>query len=330
MRQPSGMLSLRWRARPARSRRRRHQHRLGEGHAHEVGQRAAPVAAEDPEAVHRARRARSCSRRSDRGGSARTRRTRSGRGRRRGPPARRRAPRRRPRSTSATNSWPMAIGPGIGASPRRIGWSRSHSATASGRTSASPGPWSAGAGTSHHSTWRSAVIVSCCIRPPGVAGAGAAGAQLCAARRHSAARGPARARLERGDRESARRAASRRSKPVASRRSRRGASQLVEAGLHRRADRLAARRHLERGGGHRAPALEVRRLQAGGEQAGERLDGVGDRRLGPQQVTRPPPPGRPRGRSPRPRSAPCRPGSSGTASPRGASLRSSSSFSPVP
>ena len=96
--------------------------------------------------------------------------------------------------TSATNSWPMAIGPGMGASPRRIGWSRSHRATASGRTSASPGPWSAGAGTSHHSTCRSAVIVSCCISPPVVAGVGAAGARPRAARRHSAVRGPARGR----------------------------------------------------------------------------------------------------------------------------------------
>ena len=43
------------------------------------------------------------------------------------------SPRRRTRGRSA-------IGPGIGASPRTIGWSRSHSATASGRTSASPGP----------------------------------------------------------------------------------------------------------------------------------------------------------------------------------------------
>ena len=58
----------------------------------------------------------------------------------------------------------------------------------------------------------------------------------------------------------------------------------LEAGLHRGADRLAARRHLERGGGDGAAALEVRRLEAGGEQAGERLDGVGHRRLGPQQV----------------------------------------------
>ena len=58
----------------------------------------------------------------------------------------------------------------------------------------------------------------------------------------------------------------------------------VEAGLHGGADRLAARRHLERGRGDRTAALEVRRLEAGGEQPGQRLDGIGHRRLGPQQV----------------------------------------------
>ena len=170
------------------------QHRVGEGHAHEVGRARRPSRRRRRRSRTSSAAARSCSRRS---GPRRQRAqapqeiwkgttTRSP-----GATARTSSP---TSATSATNSWPRAIGPGIGASPRRIGWSRSQSATASGRTSASPGPWSAGAGTSHHSTCRSAVIVSCCISPPGVAGVRAAGARPRAARRHSAGRGPARAR----------------------------------------------------------------------------------------------------------------------------------------
>src|SRR5919197_5154132 len=53
-------------------------------------------------------------------------------------------------ATSATHSWPTAIGGSYGVSPAMIGASRSQVATASGRTSASRPPSRSGSSTSSH------------------------------------------------------------------------------------------------------------------------------------------------------------------------------------
>src|SRR5918995_1524760 len=55
------------------------------------------------------------------------------------------------------------MGVGNGARPLMIGWSRSQSAAASGRTMASFASRRSGSGASSHSTWRSSVSVSCRI-----------------------------------------------------------------------------------------------------------------------------------------------------------------------
>jgi hypothetical protein len=64
-------------------------------------------------------------------------------------------------TTSAMHSCPSGNGSPTGTIPVRNAASRSHIATASGRTIASPSPPSAGSGTSRHSTAPTPVISSC-------------------------------------------------------------------------------------------------------------------------------------------------------------------------
>ena len=120
-------------------RRQRDQHRVGEGDAHQVGQRPAPVAL----------RRRRCRTWTSGGTSLQLAVTPRRQGSQRpheiwngtitrSPAA---TPASSPASaTSATNSWPSPNGPGNGTAPRTSQASRSHMATASGRTSASRGP----------------------------------------------------------------------------------------------------------------------------------------------------------------------------------------------
>src|SRR5437764_2095546 len=63
-------------------------------------------------------------------------------------------------TTSATNSCPSASGPWNGEAPVTIAASRSHVATASGRTSACAGPSTAGSATSRHWTLTGSMKVS--------------------------------------------------------------------------------------------------------------------------------------------------------------------------
>jgi hypothetical protein len=63
-------------------------------------------------------------------------------------------------TTSATHSWPSGNGSATGTAPVRKAESRSHRATASGRTMASESPARAGSGASRHSTEPAPVITS--------------------------------------------------------------------------------------------------------------------------------------------------------------------------
>ena len=117
-----------------------------------VGEEPAPVRARLPEPVHRERRHGAAVAGAAAAGRRRTRRTRPETARSR---ARRAALARTPSpisTTSATHSCPSAIGAGNGVSPAIIAQSRSHVATATGRTSASPSHWSAGAAASRTSS----------------------------------------------------------------------------------------------------------------------------------------------------------------------------------
>ncbi len=129
----------------------RDEHLLGVGHPHQVGEEAAPGTPVRREAV---------------GGLPRDRLAVGGLSAATAPHTPQeiwngtltRMPGSRPSTpsatstTSATHSWPSGNGPPKGVSPRTMGVSRSHVATASGRTNASPLPVSAGSGTSSQSS----------------------------------------------------------------------------------------------------------------------------------------------------------------------------------
>ena len=311
-----GCCRWRWRARGRDARRRGDEHRVGERHPHHVRQRPAPVAPEDAEAIHRAR------------GHGRAVAGLSA------PAARARAARDLERHDDAVARRDAAhVVADLGhlghelvaerdrARERRLAAQDRLVEVAQGDRQRAherlARPLERGLGDVHHSTCRSTVIVSCCIRPPGVAGAVAAGAPPRAARRHSPRPGEDERAFEGGDGEigaprglgaleaGGLQALAQWRQPV------------VEARLRRDADRLAARRDLERGGGDRAPRSYADASRPAASRPASASTASATEGLARSRWRLPRRPGRPRARWPRPRSAPCRPGSSGTASPAG-------------
>ena len=131
--------------------RQRDQHGVGERHVHAVREQAAEGAA-DRRAVHRARRDRAAARGQAGAGSGRRRRsagsTAPPRAARAAPTPRRRRRRRPPRRTRGRARRAAAAA----SCPTRIALSRSQVVAATGRTTASPGPRTAGSSASRHSS----------------------------------------------------------------------------------------------------------------------------------------------------------------------------------